>query len=623
LRGKKTKQNKTKKPDFSSFSLSLPVAQAQAPLETIRLARCSVVRCEKKETKKDVSFKLIHPKDEKKMKEFFFAPATPDEQAAWLKALQESIVFANPQLFGIDLRLAIFKCADPIPMVVRLCFNYLAAHFKSEGLFRISGQAAQVAAWKEAFDNAGDKFPDLSSCHDPHIITTLVKLYFRELPNPLCTFPLYPLFIDASKKPSQRQQVVAVQALLERMPIEHRNTLQLLLHFLRDVAGHADENKMSTPNLAAVFGPTILRAHQPSAADASNNENIVAITCTMIKYWDACYGVVDIGAVPETAGDALPAGAAAPVSDAVEQQLAAHSAATAAALASAQSAAIVDTGDDEPEHDDAGGGAGPAEPADEPTARAAPAEPAPPAGEGEKKKPVWKEYKTKEGKTYYYNSETKKTQWTRPPEMDDDGAPPTEAAPPRHVGPQFKLDPSAVQLKKRDPAPARTQPAAAPVTRVAVAPPTRGPAPVVAAAPTPTPAPAAVVTPAAPVAAPVAAAAAAPVNPTPAPQPVGAPTPLANPVRRANVAPPSVGTQPDVRRPKLPPGAVAIGGPPVAIGMTSPGRESAGSAPTLSQGGGGDEDARLTALEEHLRELEEKQDENAALLTRILEVLGS
>jgi hypothetical protein len=55
-------------------------------------------------------------------------------------------------------------------------------------------------------------------------------------------------------------------------------------------------------------------------------------------------------------------------------------------------------------------------------------------------------------------------------------------------------------------------------------------------------------------------------------------------------------------------------------------RESAGGAPTPSLGGGGgggDEDARLTALEDQLRALEEKQDENAALLARILEVLGS
>jgi hypothetical protein len=586
------------------------------------------------------------------MKEFLFAPATPDEMTLWMRALHESIVYANPALFGVDLRLAIFKANEPIPMVVRLCFNYLAAHFKAEGLFRVSGNAADVTAWKQAFDNAGDKFPDLSTCSDPHVITTLVKLYFRELPNPLCTFPLYPHFIDASKENSQREQVARVQQMLQQMPPEHRNTLQLLLKFLRDVSSHSDENKMSTPNLAAVFGPTILRAHQPSAADASNNENIVAITCTMIKYWEACYGIADLGTVPDAAGEAIPVGAA-PVNDGVDEQLAAHSAAAAAASAAAASAADIETdhddgaADDEPpgDADDgaaAGGGGGGGAP--EPAAASNGDEP--PA---EKKKPLWKEYKTKEGKVYYFNTDTKKTQWTRPPEMDEEAPEPPK---PRHVGPQFKLgiDPGAVQLKKREP-PARTA-AAAPATRTNVAPPTRGPAPGPGAgAPPPTSsappaaapaaAPAAVASSPPPAAAPAAApvAAAAPAAAQPA-QPAAQPTPPAGQVRRANVAPPAVGTQPD-RRPKLPPGAVAIGGPPVAIGMgaapilsptRAPERESAGHAPGPSVGaggggggggGGGDDDARLRALEDQLRALEEKQDENAALLAKILEVLGS
>ena len=42
-------------------------------------------------------------------------------------------------------------------------------------------------------------------------------------------------------------------------------------------------------------------------------------------------------------------------------------------------------------------------------------------------KPKWKEFKTKEGKPYYYDSVSKKTQWTRPAEMDDDA----ETAPPK------------------------------------------------------------------------------------------------------------------------------------------------------------------------------------------------
>ncbi len=39
---------------------------------------------------------------------------------------------------------------------------------------------------------------DLSGEADPHTVTGLLKYYFRELPEPLMTFALYPNFISAA-----------------------------------------------------------------------------------------------------------------------------------------------------------------------------------------------------------------------------------------------------------------------------------------------------------------------------------------------------------------------------------------------------------------------------------------
>ena len=203
--------------------------------------------------------------------------------------------------------------------------------------------------------------PDVAGVPDPHVVATLLKLFLRELPQPLVPFALYGHFLEASKLKSPREQVVALQPLVVAMPPEHRNTLQVMLKFLRDASTHSAKNKMPVPNLAAVFGPTILRGAQVSAADAGNSENVIAITCTLIRFWDACYGMTSAQAVPDADGvegggaptSTASAGGAAPTNNAAAMT-SSHGAPIAAAATAAASA---------PPHDDtAPSSSAPAEP---------------------------------------------------------------------------------------------------------------------------------------------------------------------------------------------------------------------------------------------------------------------
>jgi hypothetical protein len=40
--------------------------------------------------------------------------------------------------------------------------------------------------------------PDLHTVPDPHVVANLLKLFLRELPQPLIPFQLYPHFLEAS-----------------------------------------------------------------------------------------------------------------------------------------------------------------------------------------------------------------------------------------------------------------------------------------------------------------------------------------------------------------------------------------------------------------------------------------
>jgi hypothetical protein len=52
-----------------------------------------------------------------------------------------------------------------------------------EGIYRKSGAFAQVKELQDAFDE--NKNPKLSKYQDINVITSLLKMYFRELPVPL------------------------------------------------------------------------------------------------------------------------------------------------------------------------------------------------------------------------------------------------------------------------------------------------------------------------------------------------------------------------------------------------------------------------------------------------------
>lgn len=71
---------------------------------------------------------------------------------------------------------------------------------KEEGIFRLSGSAQTIKELKAAFDSGTTHFPDvdciagqevdLEQIRDEHVITGILKLYFRELPGTLFTVKL-------------------------------------------------------------------------------------------------------------------------------------------------------------------------------------------------------------------------------------------------------------------------------------------------------------------------------------------------------------------------------------------------------------------------------------------------
>ncbi|MGH0153417.1 UNVERIFIED_CONTAM: hypothetical protein FKN15_025859 [Acipenser sinensis] len=146
------------------------------------------------------------------------------------------------------------------PLMVEQCVDFIRERgLDEEGLFRMPGQANLVKELQDAFD-CGDK-PLFDSNTDVHTVASLLKLYLRELPEPVIPFAKYEDFLSCAQLLA-KDEVEGIQELVNQvknLPQANYNLLKYICKFLDEVQSHSNENKMSVQNLATVFGPNILR----------------------------------------------------------------------------------------------------------------------------------------------------------------------------------------------------------------------------------------------------------------------------------------------------------------------------------------------------------------------------
>ncbi|XP_072043988.1 active breakpoint cluster region-related protein-like isoform X2 [Amphiura filiformis] len=175
-------------------------------------------------------------------------------------------------VFGVRLAQLAHRESTKIPHIVMHCVEEVERRGMTEmGIYRISGSSGDINNLKKAFEmNQKARMQKLIKSADIHAVAGLLKLYFRELPEPLFTHNLYSKFVDglALKDPEAKRD--CMMSLLKSIPDVNRHTIFHIFNHLRRVASHASENKMSLNNLSTVFGPTLIGpAVSPTSSDVS------------------------------------------------------------------------------------------------------------------------------------------------------------------------------------------------------------------------------------------------------------------------------------------------------------------------------------------------------------------
>ncbi|CAH2321598.1 rho GTPase-activating 22 isoform X3 [Pelobates cultripes] len=192
---------------------------------------------------------------------FLLMANSQNEMEDWVRAIRR-VIWApfGGAVFGQSLEDAVNMEGSLAPLVVEQCVDFIREHgLQEEGLFRLPGQATLVRDLQETFDCGGKPQFDVNT--DVHTVASLLKLYLRELPEPVIPFSRYQDFLACAHILSRDQEEGTEELcrLVSSLPAANYNLLKYICSFLDEVQSHSGVNKMSVHNLATVFAPNILR----------------------------------------------------------------------------------------------------------------------------------------------------------------------------------------------------------------------------------------------------------------------------------------------------------------------------------------------------------------------------
>jgi hypothetical protein len=175
----------------------------------------------------------------------------------------------NPSPFGATLLECMDLQANKAPdaklpyMLTLLAEGVLnGGGLTTEGIFRVPADPTNALKLKVSLE--GGSY-DLV-CKDVHAIGSVLKLWLRELAEPLVPDELYDECIKIADNAGKCVKLVQTRL----QPLE-RACLLYLCNFLRTMAQHQEKTKMNDANLAMVFAPNVLRC--PSTNPQTIYEN--------------------------------------------------------------------------------------------------------------------------------------------------------------------------------------------------------------------------------------------------------------------------------------------------------------------------------------------------------------
>ncbi|XP_032430627.1 rho GTPase-activating protein 23-like isoform X7 [Xiphophorus hellerii] len=236
-----------------------------------------------------------------------------DNKALWgINLMKKTKKPGCPKAFGVRLE----DCQPAVnhkfvPLIVEICCGVVeSSGLEYTGIYRVPGNNAMVSSLQEHLNKGLDINTAEERWQDLNVISSLLKSFFRKLPEPLFTDDKYNSFIDANRIEVADDRLKTMKKLIHDLPDYYYHTLKFLVSHLKMVADHSEKNKMEPRNLALVFGPTLVRTSEDNMTDmVTHMPDRYKIVETLILHhdWFFCDGELDQdNMVPEGKQDIQP-----------------------------------------------------------------------------------------------------------------------------------------------------------------------------------------------------------------------------------------------------------------------------------------------------------------------------
>ncbi|XP_070832130.1 rho GTPase-activating protein 15 [Chaetodon trifascialis] len=175
-----------------------------------------------------------------------------------MKTLQEKGLIRD-RVFGCHLLTLCEREGTTVPRFVQICLEAVDKRgLEVDGIYRVSGNLATIQKLRFIIDQEEDLDLDHSQWEDIHVVTGALKMFFRELPEPLFPFRFFQSFVEVTKIKESKDKVHAVKKLIQELPKPNQDTMKLLFSHLQRVLAFSRKNLMSTQGIGIVFGPTLM-----------------------------------------------------------------------------------------------------------------------------------------------------------------------------------------------------------------------------------------------------------------------------------------------------------------------------------------------------------------------------
>ncbi|KAK7590403.1 hypothetical protein V9T40_002016 [Parthenolecanium corni] len=179
-----------------------------------------------------------------------------NETVEWQRVLRAAAVNNSRNLADQQLT------KDDIPVIVDKCINFVYAHGSmSEGIYRRSGSNSSVTKLLSAFRQDSWSVQLSRQDYTEYDVASVLKRFFRDLPEPLFTLQLHKHFCNAPAIDcSEDDKLSLYRSILEQLKPINYVTVRKLIGHLYSIQQQEEKNLMTVENLASIWGPTLMHS---------------------------------------------------------------------------------------------------------------------------------------------------------------------------------------------------------------------------------------------------------------------------------------------------------------------------------------------------------------------------